>query len=63
MSEYLLVIVGIVDALANLGDVIGDEDLIMYALGGLGDEYEQFIQNVTSCDTEVSFEALQNHPL
>lgn len=46
--EYLIEIVAIVDALFNLGDIINNEDLVMYTLGGLGDEYEQFVPFVTS---------------
>lgn len=49
----------IVDALANLGDDINDEDLVMYTLSRLGDEYEQFVKNITSRDSDATFEALQ----
>lgn len=56
MSEYLLEIITIIIALVNPGEIISNEDLVMYTLGGLGEEHEQFIQNVTSLDTNVSFE-------
>lgn len=47
MSEYLLEIAAIVHSMANIGEVIEDDNLVVYALGRLGDEYEQFIDNVT----------------
>lgn len=62
MSDYLLEILAIVNALANLSDVISINNFVMYAFGGLRDEYEQFIQNVTSRDMEVKFKAQQTMP-
>lgn len=47
------------DALANIGEMINDRDLVMHTLGRLGDEYESFIQNITTWEVEVSYVKIQ----
>lgn len=46
ISDYLSELATIVYALANANDVVNDQDLVMYAINGLGNDYVLFVQNV-----------------
>ena len=48
MDECILKIKGLVDSLLVVGQVIIDADLILYILGGLGNDYEVVVINLTS---------------
>ena len=48
MDECILKIKGLVDSLLVVGHVIIDADLILYILGGLGNDYEVVVINLTS---------------
>lgn len=59
MNEYLREIVSITDNLATTGELVVDRNLVMYTLTELGEEYELFIQYVTTREKEVSYVKLQ----
>lgn len=48
MAEYLIDLKKVTDALALSRDRVSDFDLVLYALGGFGDEYKPFIQTIIS---------------
>ncbi|KAI9195735.1 hypothetical protein LWI28_017622 [Acer negundo] len=48
MTEYLMKKKSLIDALLYSGNVMSDDDKIMYVLGGLGPEYDPFVIPITS---------------
>uniref|UniRef100_A0A803QPL8 Polyprotein n=1 Tax=Cannabis sativa TaxID=3483 RepID=A0A803QPL8_CANSA len=48
-----------VDALAVVGQQISDEDLILYILGGLGQEYKAIIVNLIARENPLSLQEVQ----
>lgn len=45
----------LVDALAIVGEKSEESDSFLCVLSGIGDEFESFIQNVTTRENDVSF--------
>lgn len=59
VNDYLTEVSEIANQLATTDDITPERDLVLYALGGLGEEYEAFVQNVTTSETEISFVHMQ----
>lgn len=55
VNDYLTDITRIADELSTAGDVTSERDLIIYTLSGLGEEYEAFVQTVTTREMELTF--------
>ena len=54
IDDYFLKIRGIIDTLAYTGQLITDDELLLYILGGLGSEYDPVVVNLTSKQETVS---------
>ena len=50
---------GIVDTLASTGQLISDDELLPYVLGGLGSEYDPVAINLTSRHDSISLQEAQ----
>ena len=48
IEEYIFKIRSLTDLLNSVGHFIADDKLILYILGGLGQEYEFVVVNLTS---------------
>ncbi|XP_047342835.1 uncharacterized protein LOC124946318 [Impatiens glandulifera] len=59
MAEYLPKIKSIIDSLVGAGKNISQQDFILYALGGLGPEYESLTVAVTTHTDPITIEDLQ----
>uniref|UniRef100_A0A803Q8Y1 CCHC-type domain-containing protein n=1 Tax=Cannabis sativa TaxID=3483 RepID=A0A803Q8Y1_CANSA len=59
IEEYTLKMKSFPDALAAADQQISDDDLILYILGGLGQEYEAAIVNLTSRENPLSLQEVQ----
>ncbi|XP_047310776.1 uncharacterized protein LOC124914304 [Impatiens glandulifera] len=59
MAEYLQKIKSIIDSLAGAEQNISQQDFIIYALGGLGPEYESLTIAVTTRTDPIAIEDLQ----
>lgn len=59
VAEYVAKITGLVDSLSVACDKFSDNDVALFILGGLGDEFEAFVQNDTIRENEVSFVQVQ----
>lgn len=49
----------IADEISTTGDVTSERDLIIYTFSGLGEEYEAFVQTVTTRETKLTFVQIQ----
>ena len=54
IADYIWKLRGIADTLSAAGQVIIDEELVMYILGGLNSEYDPAVINLTSRNADVS---------
>lgn len=54
MHDYILKMEAVADGLSATGQMISDEDLILYILGGLSQEYGFVVVNLTSRCDELS---------
>ena len=54
IADYIWKLRGIADTLSAAGQVIIDEELVMYILGGLNCEYDPAVINLTSRNADVS---------
>ena len=59
VDEYILKMREVADMLISAGQMVSDDELIIYILGGLGSEYESVIVNLTSRSDSVSLEEVQ----
>ncbi|RVW99666.1 hypothetical protein CK203_021540 [Vitis vinifera] len=59
IADYIWKLRGIADTLSAAGQVIIDEELVMYILGGLNCEYDPAVINLTSRNADVSLEEAQ----
>uniref|UniRef100_A0A803P6J6 CCHC-type domain-containing protein n=1 Tax=Cannabis sativa TaxID=3483 RepID=A0A803P6J6_CANSA len=59
IDEYILKMKGYADSLAAAGQAISDEDLALYVLGGLGQEYESVVVNLTSRSELLTLQEIQ----
>ena len=59
IADYIWKLRGIADTLSAAGQVIIDEELVMYILGGLNSEYDPAVINLTSRNADVSLEEAQ----
>ena len=48
IEEYMLKMKNVVESLLATGQIITNEELILYILCGLGQEYESMVVNLTS---------------
>ena len=44
--------------MALIGHFVGDEEVIVHTLNGLGDEYKELAAAIRACDSSMSFEEL-----
>lgn len=58
MAEYISDITELVNALA--GEKTSNNDIVLFALAGLGEDYDTFVQNVTTRESDVTFTQLQS---
>ncbi|PON78831.1 hypothetical protein PanWU01x14_017300 [Parasponia andersonii] len=59
IDEYILKMRGVADNLLAAGQVVSDDELILYVLGGLGPEYESVVINLTSCQESIIIQEVQ----
>uniref|UniRef100_A0A803NUX0 CCHC-type domain-containing protein n=1 Tax=Cannabis sativa TaxID=3483 RepID=A0A803NUX0_CANSA len=59
IDDYFLKMKSYGDALAAAGQQLSDDDLILYILGGLGQEYEAVIVNITARENPLSLQEVQ----
>lgn len=59
MHDYILKMKAVADSLSATGQMISNEDLILYILGGLSQEYDFVVVNLTSRCDELSLQELQ----
>lgn len=58
MYEYISEITSLVDALAFADDNTSN-DMVLYTLAILGEDFESLVQNVTSRESDITFLQLQ----
>lgn len=58
VNDFIMEIAGISDQLAVAGDGATDRELVMCALSGLDEDYDSFIQNITSKEVPISYPKL-----
>jgi len=58
MSDYSTKVKNLVDALASIGALIDDEDLVVVTLNGLGKNYNQFCTSIAIRKTFSDFQDL-----
>lgn len=51
IDEYVLKMHNIADSLMSVGYLINNDELILYILGGLGNEYESMVVKLTSIES------------
>ena len=59
IKDYILKIKNVAECLLAVGQVIIDEELILYILGGLSQEYESVVINLTSRQDTISLQEVQ----
>ncbi|KAL5805043.1 hypothetical protein ACOSQ3_031843 [Xanthoceras sorbifolium] len=59
VSEYIVKIKGITDSLMAAGQIISEQDLVAYILGGLGLEFDPVICNIASKKDEITLQDAQ----
>lgn len=59
VHEYILKMKQIVDGLSSAGQLLSDDDLVLYILGGLGLEYESVVVNLTSRQDKITMQEVQ----
>ena len=59
IEEYMLKMKNVAEGLLPVGQTITDEELILYILGGLGQEYESVIVNLTSRQDKLLLQEVQ----
>ncbi|KAL5860758.1 hypothetical protein ACOSQ3_002074 [Xanthoceras sorbifolium] len=59
VSEYIVKIKGVTDALMAAGQTITEQDLVAYILGGLGLEFHPVICNIASKKEEITLQDAQ----
>ncbi|XP_060970030.1 uncharacterized protein LOC133037187 [Cannabis sativa] len=59
IHDYILKMKNIADGLSAAGQLLSDDDLILYILGGLGHEYEAVVVNLTSRHDQVTLQEVQ----
>ncbi|KAL5739017.1 hypothetical protein ACOSQ2_028197 [Xanthoceras sorbifolium] len=59
VSDYIVKIKGITDSLMAAGQVITEQDLVEYILGGLGLEFDPVVVNLTSKKEEINLQDAQ----
>ncbi|KAL5807575.1 hypothetical protein ACOSQ4_030308 [Xanthoceras sorbifolium] len=59
ISEYILKIKGVADALMAAGQTMTEQDLVAYILGGLGLEFDPIICNIASKKEEITLQDAQ----
>lgn len=57
-TDYLQKMRSIADQLRSIGSPVSDHDLLLYALSGLGPEYDPFVLTGTSRSEGISFKDL-----
>lgn len=59
VQDYLQTIKSLADSLSAINQPVSDPDLVLYALGGLGHDYESFITSITARDNPPTFDGLR----
>ncbi|KAL5758822.1 hypothetical protein ACOSP7_021433 [Xanthoceras sorbifolium] len=59
ISEYIVKIKGITDSLMAAGQIISEQDLVAYILGGLGLEFDPIICNIASKKDKITLQDAQ----
>lgn len=49
----------LIDTLAKVGNKTSNSDIVLYALAGLREDYDAFVQNIATRESEVTFLLLQ----
>jgi hypothetical protein len=58
ISDYSIKVINLVDALASIGALVDDEDLVAVTLNGLGKDYSQFRTSIVVRKTFPDFQNL-----
>ncbi len=58
ISDYFIKVKNLVDALASIGALVDDEDLVVVTLNGLGKDYSQFRTSIAVRKTFPDFQDL-----
>ena len=59
MEEYIMKIKNLADSLTVVGQIITDEELILYILGGLRSQFEVVVVNLTSRHDNLTLQEAQ----
>ena len=59
IHDYILKMKSIVESLSAASQLIQDEDLILYILGGLDHDYESVVVNLTSRHDQITLQEVQ----
>jgi len=59
IHDYILKMKSIAENLSAAGQLIQDEDLILYILGGLDHDYESVVVNLTSRHDQITLQEMQ----
>ena len=60
VTDYLAKIRGLADELSLIGSPVGNDDLVIYSLNGIGPEFKEITAAVRARDTVISFEELHD---
>ena len=58
INEYVVMMKGIADSLIVAGQVVSDQDLVGYILGGVGQEYDPVVVTITAKEDALHFRRL-----
>lgn len=61
VAEYIFEITELVDTLTLAIDKTSDSDIVLYVLASLGEDYDAFVQNMGTRESEITFTQLQGH--
>ncbi|KAI3935864.1 hypothetical protein MKW92_042353 [Papaver armeniacum] len=59
VAEYVQEVKSISDSLAAINDKVGESDIVMYVLNGLGRDYDNFVISIHNRETPISFADLK----
>jgi len=58
INDYFIKVKNLANALASIGALVDDEDLMVMTLNGLGKDYSQFHISIVVCETFLDFQDL-----
>ena len=58
ITEYMLQVKSLTDEISTLDTPIGDGELTLIIIDGVGDDYKELVAAIRACDNLISFEEL-----